>query len=401
MPGSPKIAVTPQRVADGDPAALVRLVDRRARAVLAFCETVCTYEVAPLAAAEAFARFRAAVQAAEDPRSLDPETLLHGATRHAAGGMARSASSETRRRLGRRGDEHLRCIPTPGLLAARADNMLGVAEDERLSEHLQRCAGCRAVEARFNRAEQAYLRRSSGEMDPLTVLAILEALHDAAPIAAQYEHDWDEVLSDLARAAGAEEIDEELESGFDDETEDDQAEELLDEPLAEEAEPEPQHEPEAEAEPEPEIDLEPGPGLEPELPEPEPELESAPEPDPEPEPEPHEDEPELYDDPYDEPEAGDDGQVPSAVPAGRPEGNAGIAARALSSGKAVFGGVRSRTRGRELPRPFRHTPQEVADHGLIYRYVLPATALLVAALIILAVAGVFSAGGSQIPNYAH
>jgi hypothetical protein len=35
----------------------------------------------------------------------------------------------------------------------------------------------------------------------------------------------------------------------------------------------------------------------------------------------------------------------------------------------------------------------MADHGVVYRYVLPGTALLVAALIILAVAGVFSAGG--------
>lgn len=363
MPGSTQIAVTPQRVADGDPAALVRLVDRRARAVLGFCETVCTYDVAPLAAAEAFARFRAAVYAASDPRSLDPETLLHGATRHAAGAMARSASSETRRRLGRRGDEHLRCVPTPGLLAARADNMLGVAEDERLTEHLQRCAGCRAVEARFARAEQAYLRRASGEIDPMTFLSILEALHDAAPVDPRYVDDWDEVLAAWAKQAGVEE----LPAGFEDELTH-TAHEVAGDGFAEDA-----------------ATHDNGYVFE--------------------------DEDAYGDDVedhvahgYEHAPADEDEPVGRVVALSatqqRLRGTAatlGSAASALQTRASAtwtrVSGTLSGSHGQNLPRPFRHAPHEVADHGPVYRYVLPGTAVLVAALIILAVAGVFSAGG--------
>ena len=387
MPGTPQIAVTPQRVADGDPAALVRLVDRRARAVLGFCETVCTLDVAPLAAAEAFARFRAAVHAASDPRSLDPETLLHGATRHAAGAMARSASSETRRRLGRRSDEHLRCIPTPSLLAARADNMLGVAEDERLSEHLQRCAGCRAVEARFNRAEQAYARRASGEIDPMTFLSILEALHDAAPVAPQYAADWDEVLAAWAKQAGVEEATDEPElpaaAVAADELEIDDEPEFDDEP---ELDNEPEIEEPAFDEPEiVDVDVE-EPELEaPALEEAEVDEPQAEELEPEPE-------PAYVEEPY--AEEHDDHRYDGVLPARQSFGIRRPPLRgAVTAGRTMVSGVLFTTRGRDLPRPFRHAPHEIADHGPIYRYVLPATALLVAALIILAVAGVFSAGG--------
>ncbi|MBI5104987.1 MAG: hypothetical protein HZB46_08395, partial [Solirubrobacterales bacterium] len=63
--------VTPTGVRDGEPAALAGLVARRGPAVLAFCREVCGPDHAPLAAAEAFARFRAAVHDAGDAGALD------------------------------------------------------------------------------------------------------------------------------------------------------------------------------------------------------------------------------------------------------------------------------------------------------------------------------------------
>ena len=64
--------VTPEGVRAGDPAALRALVDRRGPAVIAFCTQVCGRDAAPTAAAEAFARFRAAVRDAPDLSALDP-----------------------------------------------------------------------------------------------------------------------------------------------------------------------------------------------------------------------------------------------------------------------------------------------------------------------------------------
>ena len=82
--------MTPAGVRDGELDALQGLTAARGGAVLAYCRAVCGEELAPRAAAEAFARFRAAVCAAHDVSALEPEALLLGATRHAA---ARGASS--------------------------------------------------------------------------------------------------------------------------------------------------------------------------------------------------------------------------------------------------------------------------------------------------------------------
>ncbi|HWH93698.1 MAG TPA: hypothetical protein VNT03_07550, partial [Baekduia sp.] len=84
MEGSSEKGVTPEGVRAGDRAALQSLVDRRGPAVVAFCTQVCGPLAADRAAAEAFARFRAAVRDTPDISAIDPEALLRGATRHAA-----------------------------------------------------------------------------------------------------------------------------------------------------------------------------------------------------------------------------------------------------------------------------------------------------------------------------
>src|SRR5436189_4694569 len=80
--------VTPSGVRDGDPAALHGLCERRGASVSAYCHEVCGAEEATRAAAEAFARFRAAVVALDDLTTIDPEALLLSATRHAAASLA-------------------------------------------------------------------------------------------------------------------------------------------------------------------------------------------------------------------------------------------------------------------------------------------------------------------------
>ncbi|HMJ33751.1 MAG TPA: zf-HC2 domain-containing protein [Baekduia sp.] len=156
MEGSSNAAgVTPEGVRAGDRAALQALVDRRGPAVVAFCMQVCGPQAADRAAAEAFARFRAAVRDAPELRGLDPEALLRGATRHAAASMARQPSGPPPHgRLLSRGTQTCEHVPT--MLAARANGALGDADLDRLARHLDRCERCDALAEIFRRAELAY-----------------------------------------------------------------------------------------------------------------------------------------------------------------------------------------------------------------------------------------------------
>jgi hypothetical protein len=180
--------VTPEGVRSGESGALAALCERRGGAVLAYCREVCEPGDAPLAAAEALARFRAAVWAAGDASDLDPERLLLSATRHAAAARAQVAaveSSTTRRMLGR--GQTMTCARMPGLIVARAENLLGTADLDRLSRHLERCTTCRATEAAFRRAERAYVATAHAPLDTSTTALFLGALAEAAPVVAEPE----------------------------------------------------------------------------------------------------------------------------------------------------------------------------------------------------------------------
>ena len=177
-------AVTPEGVRDGDPDALAGLCERRGAAVLAYCREVCAGPDAPLAAAEALARFRAAVWACRDVPDLDPERLLLSATRHSAAARARPPAEPggARRILGRGHTDT--CARMPALIVARAENLLGSADLDRLSRHLERCASCRATEAAFRRAERAYIATAHPPLDSATTALFLAALAEAAPVEA-------------------------------------------------------------------------------------------------------------------------------------------------------------------------------------------------------------------------
>lgn len=163
-------AVTPVGVRDGDPDALAGLCDRRGPAVLAYCEVVAGQgEEGVVAAADAFASFRAGVVAAPDLASLNPEALLISATRHAA---ARHAGTDLP-------PEHAR---VPALLAGRADRSITLADHDWLEEHLAGCWTCRAPVARFEAADRAYRDPPGTPLAPEVSAAIVAALTAAAPV---------------------------------------------------------------------------------------------------------------------------------------------------------------------------------------------------------------------------
>jgi hypothetical protein len=176
MEASSERGVTPEGVRAGDRAALQALVDRRGPAVVAFCTQVCGPQAADRAAAEAFARFRAAVRDAVDLKSLDPEALLRGATRHAAASMARQPSGPPPHgKLRSRGTET--CVHVPTMLAARANGALGPADLDRIARHLDRCERCNALAEIFRRAELAYQDPAVDTLGTDTSSVLLEALH--------------------------------------------------------------------------------------------------------------------------------------------------------------------------------------------------------------------------------
>jgi hypothetical protein len=177
------VAVTPQGVREGDPAALAALCERRGGAVLAYAREVCAPADAPGAGAEALARFRAAVWASGDAADLDPERLLLAATRHAAAACARRPTEAGAARRILRRDHTDVCAQIPALVVARAEGLLGDADQDRLARHLDRCSACRETEAGFRRAERAYGSTAHVELDSATVAQFLGALAEAAPVA--------------------------------------------------------------------------------------------------------------------------------------------------------------------------------------------------------------------------
>lgn len=175
--------VTPRGVREGDPDALAGLCARRGGAVLSYCERVVQPGLAVRAAADAFARFRLAVIAAEDPNALDPETTLLNAARHAAAALARRAPAGTSLRARLRGRAET-CDLVPRLLAARADGTLGEADRNRLRRHLTRCAHCKTTETATRDAERLYRDPPSRPLPPAAAASIVAALAAAGPILA-------------------------------------------------------------------------------------------------------------------------------------------------------------------------------------------------------------------------
>src|SRR5689334_7624792 len=113
--GTPSAAITPQGIRDGDPAVLAALAARRGPAVVAFAQTICEPAYVVRAAADAFARFRAAVADPNLDSSVHPDALLLRCARRAALDLAP------------RGPE-LGCGPATELLALRAELTIKAAD---------------------------------------------------------------------------------------------------------------------------------------------------------------------------------------------------------------------------------------------------------------------------------
>jgi hypothetical protein len=183
MESSSDKGVTPDGVKAGDRAALAALVERRGPAVIAFCTQVCGPRMADRAAAEAFARFRAAVRDAPELGGLDPEALLRGATRHAAASLARQPSGPPPHgKLRSRGTQTCQHVPT--MLAARANGALGPADLDRLGRHLERCERCDALAEIFRRAELSYQDPAIDTLGSETTSVLIGAL-EAVPMTPQ------------------------------------------------------------------------------------------------------------------------------------------------------------------------------------------------------------------------
>jgi hypothetical protein len=172
--------VTALGIRDGDPAVLRALIARRGSAVLAYCERACAPAQVPIAAADAFARFRALVVAAPRPADLDPEAALLSSTRHAAAaraprGQAPPGGAGLGRLLsGRPTADQITLVPD--LLIARADGTLDAEGEEQLNRLLDASASARAAEERFRAAEHAYRSAPPRPLPEDLVVQIVEAM---------------------------------------------------------------------------------------------------------------------------------------------------------------------------------------------------------------------------------
>lgn len=174
MAGPEAQRVTPSGVRDGDPAALAALCAARGPAVLAYAQELCSPEDAVQAAAEAFARFRAAVIALGDLPGIDPDRLLLGAARRSTAAL--TPAPKPGRFSTRKGCEEL-----PALLATRLEGELSADDHERVEGHLKRCTECRALAERFAAAERRYVDPPDGPVPSEIAAAIVGALSAAGP----------------------------------------------------------------------------------------------------------------------------------------------------------------------------------------------------------------------------
>ncbi len=171
-------AVSARGVLDGEPAALARLCDIRGPSVIAYCTAVCGPERGIEAAAVAFGAFRAAAVGATRPLGLNPDALLLAKAREAAAAHAPDPPDGTPRL-----DDDL-CSEVPRLLAGAAEQALAPADRHRLRRHLARCVACRAAQRAQQEAERAYVHPPAGALTPIGRQAIIAALRHAAPLGA-------------------------------------------------------------------------------------------------------------------------------------------------------------------------------------------------------------------------
>lgn len=162
------VAITPQGVRNGHPQVLAALVARRGPAVLAHARCVVDEGLVVRAAADAFARFRAAVVAG-DVRE-HPDALLLRCARRAALDLAPPGPD-------------LGCLPARELFASRAEKTIKPGAAALLDRHAASCEHCAALADRLERGEDAYRDADEVPLEPAVVAPIVAALAAAAPVA--------------------------------------------------------------------------------------------------------------------------------------------------------------------------------------------------------------------------
>ena len=167
--GTPPAAITPQGVRDGDPAVLAALAARRGPAVVAFAEQVCDASYVVRASADAFARFRAAVAAPDADVSAHPDALLLRCARRAALDLAPIGPD-------------LGCGPAAELLTGRAERTIKPRDAGLLNRHLEACDHCRALADSLDAADRAYRDADETPLPAESLAAIVAALAASAPI---------------------------------------------------------------------------------------------------------------------------------------------------------------------------------------------------------------------------
>jgi hypothetical protein len=176
--GLSSASIDHEGISAGHVDALEGLVTARGDSVIAYVIELAGEQGAGRAAAEAMARFRAAITTLGANSRVETDVLLLAATRHAAAAAADLDRLWSGARIHERDPN---CERMPTMLAARAVGQLSPSDLERVARHLWRCEGCRLVEAAFARAEQAY-RDPALDPEPHEVEMMIAALQRAAPV---------------------------------------------------------------------------------------------------------------------------------------------------------------------------------------------------------------------------
>jgi len=184
---------TPEAIGRGHPDALGAYYDGRAAAVFAYCSHVASPEAVIDAVETAFANLFEAVRRGETGGGADLDSTLLRATRVAAADRAprqRAPSDGVQAAPPWRGGSSVdqsrssACDLMPRLLAARASGILSENDRGRMARHLDRCAGCRGTEMRFNQAERAFDSLHEGNPLPEVRESLLSRFAVAATVPA-------------------------------------------------------------------------------------------------------------------------------------------------------------------------------------------------------------------------
>lgn len=171
--------ITAAQIRDGEPLALAALCQRKGGAVFGYCEHVAHPGYAIEAAADAFADFRVAIDAAGEPSDREAEALLRHSTRRAAARRGVNAMAASAAGSGGKG-----CGGQEIKLVRYVEGGLAPAVGKVFADHVARCRSCAMAMRRLEAGERALERPPRAPLPPRVAAEILEAMVIAAPMRA-------------------------------------------------------------------------------------------------------------------------------------------------------------------------------------------------------------------------